>query len=63
MAQNRIWNHFVVPPIPVQTTIKDQCWLTLMALQRELKLREAMRYLENVWQEISKAKKLLGIAT
>jgi len=63
MAQNCIRNHFAVPSIPIQTTVKDQCWLTLMALQREQKLREAMRYLENVWQEISEAKKLLGIAT
>ncbi|KIK36316.1 hypothetical protein CY34DRAFT_16461 [Suillus luteus UH-Slu-Lm8-n1] len=62
-AHNRIQSHSAAPPVPVQTTVEDKCWLTLMALRREQELQETARYLENARQELSEAKKLLGIAT
>ncbi|KAG1740098.1 hypothetical protein EDD22DRAFT_851861 [Suillus occidentalis] len=63
MAHNRIQSHSAAPPVPIQTTVEDKCWLTLMALRREQELQETARYLENARQELSKAKKLLGIVT
>ncbi|KAG2146600.1 uncharacterized protein EDB93DRAFT_1250881 [Suillus bovinus] len=60
-AQYRIENRITVPPIPVQTTLEDKCWVTLMALRREEELQEKMRNLENAWRELTEVKKVLGI--
>jgi hypothetical protein len=62
-AQYRIQNHTTALPAPFLITMEDKCWVMLMALRREEDLQETMRYLENVWRELTEVKKLLGIGS
>jgi hypothetical protein len=51
----------MLPPATIHTTVEEKCWVTLMALQREEELKNALKSLEKAWRELDEVKVLLGI--
>ncbi|KAG1876138.1 hypothetical protein C8R48DRAFT_669333 [Suillus tomentosus] len=61
-AQDRLQNYrSVLPPDPIQTTMEERCWLTLMALQKEHELQDCFRKIDQAWRELEEVRRVLGI--